>query len=791
MISSVIKKALALAWALFILACGAYLAWRLPTASIESSIFALLPERNQDPAVREAGAALRSELERRFLVLVAHADPEKAVLAAEAYAARLRASGSMQEVACAIPATGVGRVLDFYEPHRYALLSAEDREALERDSGSLYDAAQRTLYLPPGVSGSLGFRKDPFGTWGRWLSSRSGASAGLTLRNGHLTAEVDGKTAVAVLGTLGPRGRGMQAQNLLSARFDSAGRAAEAVPGATVLRSGFVFHELLAARQAHKEMTSIGTVSAVLLIVLMLLAFRGIWPTLLGFLPVVIGCMAATAILLWAGGGKVHLIAMVFGSTIVGVAEDYGMLFIAGLYEDKPWDGRRRLLDVQRSIFLGLLTSVLGYLALFFVPIPGLRQIGLFSIAGLVASWATVMLWYPWLGTRLKPVGAGVRRAAEAMERRWPKVHGGYATGLALTGLLAFSLWGCLRMRVDDDVRLLYAHDLRLQQEQDKIMSVLRMPGGGRFFLVRGKDGQQVLEREEKLLAAMAAADSAGSTAVGVSAFVPSRSRQAGDSALLRSAFEGAGGTGARLARDLGAPELETDLRKDLEKNSRPVTVAQWLADPVSAPFRYLWRGPPDGLGDGAVATVVPVPAAMRLGMEPLRALAKNADPDIVLVDQIQDVSDTLAFLRRHLVWVLCIGSGIVLAALILLFRKRAWGAVAPAALGVGAGLGSLGWSGLPVNLFALLALALILGMGIDYGIFVQESRRQRQRAAALVAINMGAASNMLAFGMLVFSTTPALKAFGLVLAVGLGVAWLTAPCFAVSNEEEGFANGS
>ncbi|HKP94984.1 MAG TPA: MMPL family transporter [Fibrobacteria bacterium] len=800
-----IRKALALAWALIILACGAYLAWRLPSASIESSIFALLPERERDPSVREAGSALRTELERRFLVLVAAPSSGEATRAAEAYADALRKSGTMREVLCAVPESGAGRMLDFYEPHRFALLSAEDRLALERDSNGLYEAAQRTLYLPPGVSGSLGFGKDPFGTWGRWLASRSAAGAGLALEHGHLAAVVDGEPAIAVLGTLGPRGRGSEAQDRLAAAFDGAAAAAESSAASgrddaetsarpTLLRSGFVFHELLAARQAHREMTSIGTVSAVLLLVLMLLAFRGIRPTLLGFLPVVIGCLAATALLLLTGGGKVHLIAMVFGSTIVGVAEDYGMLFIAGLYEDKPWDGRRRLLDVQRSIFLGLLTSVMGYLALFFVPIPGLRQIGLFSIAGLVASWATVMLWYPWLGARLKPVSAGVRHAAGAIERGWPKVREGYATRLILLGLLGLSAWGCARMRVDDDVRLLYAHDERLQREQDKIGSVLRLPGGSRFFLVRGRHEQEALEREEKLLAALAAADPAGATAVAVSVFVPSRARQESDAALLRSSLDGAARAGKRLADDLGAPELADSLRLALRRESRPVTVAEWLADPVSTPFRYLVRGAREGGGADAYATVVPVPAAVRLDLAGLRALAQGAGPGVVVVDQIQEVTDTLAFLRRHLVWVLCIGSGIVLGALILLFRNRAWGAAAPAALGVAAGLGSLGWSGLPVNLFALLALALILGMGIDYGIFVQESRRDgAARAAALVAINMGAASNMLAFGMLVFSTTPALRAFGLVLAVGLGVAWLTAPCFAVlpGEEPEGMGHGA
>ena len=135
------------------------------------------------------------------------------------------------------------------------------------------------------------------------------------------------------------------------------------------------------------------------------------------------------------------------------------------------------------------------------------------------------------------------------------------------------------------------------------------------------------------------------------------------------------------------------------------------------------------------------------------------------------------------MVWVLGIGGLIILAGLFLIFRKRVWRAVAPATLGVMAGLGGLGWSGMPLNIFGLLALALILGMGVDYGIFVQESRN-RKMPAALVAINLGASTNLIAFGMLVFSTTPALKAFGLVLAVGLSMAWLTAPCFAFPEEE-------
>ncbi len=778
---SPIKKTLALVWAVFVVACAGYLIGYLPSASLESSIFALLPESHQDPVVREASTELQGELESRFLVLLIHVDPEKAKQAAEDYANVLRNSGIIKAVICTVPETGVGKMLDFYANHRYALLAPEDRESIKRDPKSLVDAAQRTLYLPPGVSGSLGFGKDPFGTWGRWLSSQSGVNTGLLLRDNHLTVEIEGKTAIAVLGTLGPRGHGLGSQNQLSSHFDLAAAAAKQAAGTEILRSGFVFHEMLAARQANHEMTSIGTISALALLCLMLFAFRSLWPTLLGILPVVIGCLVATAFLLWMGGGKVHLIAMVFGSTIVGVAEDYGMLFIAGLYEDKAWDSGQRLREVQRSILLGLFTSVLGYLALFFVPIPGLRQIGYFSIAGLVASWATVVLWYPWLGSRLKPVKARMRNLAETIERKWPKVSDGYRIRLILVGIFGLSLWGFIQMHVDDDVRLLYAHDLTLQTEQNKIMSVLSMPGGGRFFLIRGKGEQEVLEREEKLFDKIRTTDWKGQIVLGVSVFVPSQKRQLSDAALLQSAFDGDTKVGEQLASELGTPEWASNVRKDLQAYSRPMTLSQWLSDPISTPFKYLWRG--SLLGSDSVTTLVPIPASLKLSLEQLQGLAKESGPGIVIVDQVGTITQTLSLLRRHLVWVLVTGFLFVLIVLIFLFRRNVWGAVIPAMLGVSAGLGSLGWTGLPINLFSLLALALILGMGVDYGIFVQESRRHR--AAALVAINMGAASNILAFGMLVFSTTPALQAFGLVLAVGLGVAWLTAPCFGFRPSEE------
>jgi predicted exporter len=83
---------------------------------------------------------------------------------------------------------------------------------------------------------------------------------------------------------------------------------------------------------------------------------------------------------------------------------------------------------------------------------------------------------------------------------------------------------------------------------------------------------------------------------------------------------------------------------------------------------------------------------------------------------------------------------------------------------------------GLPFNLFALLGLILLLGTGIDFGIYLQAAGPRLR--SSFVAVNLAAVTNIAAVGVLAFSGTAALRSFGLVLAVGAGVAWLSAPCF-------------
>ena len=45
-----------------------------------------------------------------------------------------------------------------------------------------------------------------------------------------------------------------------------------------------------------------------------------------------------------------------------------------------------------------------------------------------------------------------------------------------------------------------------------------------------------------------------------------------------------------------------------------------------------------------------------------------------------------------------------------------------PSALGILAALAVFGWTGTPVTIFTALGLVLVLGLGVDYGIFLTGS---------------------------------------------------------------------
>ena len=71
--------------------------------------------------------------------------------------------------------------------------------------------------------------------------------------------------------------------------------------------------------------------------------------------------------------------------------------------------------------------------------------------------------------------------------------------------------------------------------------------------------------------------------------------------------------------------------------------------------------------------------------------------------------------------------------------------------------------TGTRANLLHVMALIMVLGMGVDYGIFLVDTAGRRQEVGAtMLSLLLSCLTTALVFGTLALSSQPALRAIGI-----------------------------
>jgi predicted exporter len=511
--------------------------------------------------------------------------------------------------------------------------------------------------------------------------------------------------------------------------------------------------------------------------VLTWLTFRSVRPIGLIVLAIAIGFLGALSVC-WLLFGRTHLLTLVFGASLIGVAQDYGLYFLCHrLGVPAQVDSVRLLRRLLPGLGLTLLAAVIGYLGLALTPFPGLRHMAVFSACGLVFAWLTVVCWFPQL------IGPGTLRRGWLARRygglvaRWPRVSTRPPALAALALLALVAAVGCARLGTDDNIRSLQSSPAHLVRDQIKLGRLLDAPTPVQYYLVRGASDEQVLQREEALKRQLdpfvARGDITGYQAL--SNWVPSARTQAERLALLDATVLAPDGPLAALAHTLGEDGAwVAATRAHLRGRAAPMTPDAFLRTPASEPWRHLWLGDVDGVHASIVAL-----RGMRYASIPALSGAAAGLDGVQWVDKVGGISAVLGRYRAVMGAVVLGAYALVYLALLPRYRGRTWRVLAPTAAASVLTLAILGLAGQHLALFHVLALMLLLGVGVDYGIFMQEDREPGDDAPWL-AVGLSAASTLLSFGLLALSGTPALRAFGLTMLLGTALVWLAAPCFTV-----------
>ena len=320
---------------------------------------------------------------RLILIAIEGADADTRAKLSRTLAAALRRDPRFARVENGEPVTEQSD-REFLFSHRYLLSDQVDAQRFSAQG--LHEAIGDSiadLASPTGLLFKSLLPRDPTGELLHIVDQLATAAAPQT-RDG-IWVSPGGTRAVGVAQT-SAAGSDSDAQEQAVAAIRQA--FAQAQPATAVLKlSGPSVFAVAARAKIELAAMRLSIISGILVVALLLAVYRSPAALGLGLLPVASGAVIGIAAVA-LGFGMVHGLTLGFGITLIGESVDYSIYFFIQ-------SGRQRAGDAapvswqQRwwpTVRLGMLTSVCGFASLLPSGFPGLEQLGLYSISGLIAA---------------------------------------------------------------------------------------------------------------------------------------------------------------------------------------------------------------------------------------------------------------------------------------------------------------------------------------------------------------------------------------------------------------------
>ena len=736
--------------------------WR-DGAPLSANLMELVPGTAPDALELRAEQRMQEPLNREMLVLVGHKDRQQAVAMAQKLGEQWQASGLFEKVQWTLQADLPALRTQLLQG-RLAMLSATDRQQLIEHPDTFIQQRVQALFDPFTGFSLVPSQDDWLGLAGRIQNSQpQHGSVQLDIGSGALVADADGKSWVMLRARTSGNAFDMNLP-LQVAELLKHSREEAAHSDVQLLAASGLLYAAAGQQQATREMTWVGGGATVGILLLLLLAFRR-WRVLLAFVPVLVG-MLFGAVACVALFGHMHVMTLVLGSSLIGVAVDYPLHYLSKSWSLKPWHSWPALRLTLPGLTLSLITSCIGYLALAWTPFPALTQIAVFSAAGLIGAYLSAVCLLPALlkGADLRPAQWPLRVAEYLLALR-ERLLNFARTPVLLALLIAFCVGGLLQLDSKNDIRQWVGAPQQLTDEAQTIARITGYQPTSQFFLVRATNQQELLERQTALSERLDQLVNLDKLQGYLS--LNQLVSQPREQDLVREALN-------RLPQfwqpllDVGVP-LEA-LKAELAKlQALPVEdIDSALTGPLAEPYRTLWLGPTE---DGVAAMVslqgLNNPALLRVQALDL--------PGVELVDRLGELNQVFAETQISAAELKLASCVLIVLVLILPFGLGgALRIVSLPLLAALCSLASLGWLGQPLTLFSLFGLLLVTAISVDYAILMRE--QVGGAAVSLLGTLLAALTTWLSFGLLAVSSTPAVSNFGLSVSLGLAFSFLLAP---------------
>jgi len=384
MMQSMIKKGrlAIILWLVFIIGCGVIIS----RSEFTTDLSAFLP-RNPTPAQQLLLEQIHDGLASRLILVgIEGANPTTHAAISKQIAQALRTNSAFDSVSNGEPVTAE-RDQAYLFNNRYLLSPAVTPERFSVEG--LRSAISNSIDLlasPAGLMVKSLLPHDPTGEMMQLLGQLNSGSRPQLVDNTWVSR--NGSRALLLLQTKASGDNTDAQQAAMSAIQHAFDNADSRTSTTKLLMTGPGVFSVTARDTIKSQVSRLAIISIVLIASLLLLVYRSFSALLLGFLPVISGALAAIAAVS-LGFGSVHGITLGFGTALIGEAVDYSIYMFVQSDQDDATDQQSWTKRFWPTIRLGVLTSIFGFSSLLLSGFPGLAQLGLYSIAGLVVA-ATV-----------------------------------------------------------------------------------------------------------------------------------------------------------------------------------------------------------------------------------------------------------------------------------------------------------------------------------------------------------------------------------------------------------------
>jgi predicted exporter len=760
-----------------------------------TGLFDIIPASNsaksavKNPA--EADRILGSRTSRQIFILASANSFDNAKNGAVKLYGALSPSKSFESLNLYVDANVVTRLMDFFYQYRFVLQDENTVELLNAKQGEVI--AQDALQLAYGAFNFIpldNIETDPFLLNQRitmnYLSSSLPGSGSVSMRDAVLAAEDDGAFYVIIRGRLSSEGASMtNKKSGIKEIYDAVFEVKKSLSDVEFFYSGVPFHSYESSSNAQREISLISSITVILIVFLFLFIFRTPLPVISSLLASLlsIGIGAASALLIFR---EIHIITLVFGTTLIGTCIDYSIHYYI------QWKGNEYLKSgneirryVLKSLCLSFASTEICFVLFLFAPFIILKQFAVFSMAGLLSTFLTVLCIFP-----LFPVPSGARklpfhktRADSAFLGRVVKALVPLKSGILVILVLIFGAIIVINknnIKIRNSLSSLYTMPDELQASEIKSAKILNPGSKGYYYIVSGKSPDEILRNEKILTSRLKEEIKKGNLGSFLSAsdFIPPRNMQEESYSALACLLPLA----EEQYYNLGFPaeyagEYKDEYARHKGKYLSPEDdFPAFLKDIIS----NLWIGESNGSYYSCVMPLNPGSEAI------LKSIANEYD-FIFFINKTVDISLELDKLCETMFKLFLIAFIVIALLLFIFYPLKDLIQICLVPLFMFSSVIALfSARAVPLGFFSVTALVMLFGLGMDYIIYIKGKKTGNSAGAEGQSFHSGMkltrlgvflsfVTTALSFGALALSSFAPVQIFGMTVFAGLLAAFITA----------------